>query len=504
MTGSEIRSLPIWLRSITVVLLTTAGACGQPGSDDGASDSSDRVLTVAETPTRARAADGSYISWREHLIDDEALGGVAIRGADGLKMADLDGDGFEDIVSVHEDSNHIRLAFGSDDPDHWQLATLAEGDEAGAVEDIAIADVNGDGLLDLLVACELAHLIYFQNPGARDVRLGTWPRVIPAPTVDSGSWIRVYLDDLNGDGRLEAVATNKGDQNPQPQSGPRPMEFPTDWPLTPIALFEIDGDPLLAESWVQRDLTRVQMPVNSRPVDLDGDGDLDILGGSRPEARVFWLENLLEESDGEFRFREHPIEVTNRSVPQKAWPRHLTGMSVDFADLNHDGRLDIVLQETSELNVWLEQPPEIDDAWFIHPIGDIAPDHPTGVTLVDLDDDGDLDLVTGGYSDPPRDRDNEDATAASIAGRLAWFENSGDPTASWRRHDISRRVRGMYDEIVPRDMDGDGDIDLVATRGNSGTFDGVFWLEQVRSEEPKRAFEPARLEESRPLPLPPV
>jgi hypothetical protein len=51
-------------------------------------------------------------------------------------------------------------------------------------------------------------------------------------------------------------------------------------------------------------------------------------------------------------------------------------------------------------------------------------------------------------------------------------------------------------------MDGDGDRDLVTTRGNSGSFDGVVWLEQVRSAAPVRAFTPARTVESRPLPLP--
>ncbi len=94
-------------------------------------------------------------------------------------------------------------------------------------------------------------------------------------------------------------------------------------------------------------------------------------------------------------------------------------------------------------------------------------------------------------------------TPCVSVGRIAWFANPGDPKRAWIRHDISRRARGMHDEFFARDMDGDGDVDWVGTRGNSGTYDGVFWLEQIRTEQPVRAFTPKRVVESRPLPVPP-
>jgi hypothetical protein len=59
----------------------------------------------------------------------------------------------------------------------------------------------------------------------------------------------------------------------------------------------------------------------------------------------------------------------------------------------------------------------------------------------------------------------------------------------------------MFDKFIARDMDGDGDVDFLGTRGNSGPYDGLFWLEQVRSEEPRPAFVRARAAESPEIPL---
>ena len=66
----------------------------------------------------------------------------------------------------------------------------------------------------------------------------------------------------------------------------------------------------------------------------------------------------------------------------------------------------------------------------------------------------------------------------------------------------SRRRRGMFDKFVAQDMDRDGDIDFVSTRGNSKPYDGVFWLEQVRTPGPVRAFTPARSRDSPEVSLP--
>ena len=442
------------------------------------------ILIYISVFTLTLSASLSDIAWTEHIIDDPSLGPNDLAGSDGLEVADLDKDGYLDIVSVHEldteygiPKGYVRIAWGSKDPFKWELTTLASGLEAPSAEDVDIEDADGDGWPDIIVACELAHLIYFKNPTTNH-RSVKWDRTIPEVSLNRGSYIRVFFADFNQDGKVEVVAANKGGENPEI----------IDAPLNNISIYQLPKEPLEGSKWKELVLTQVRIPINSQPLDLDQDGDIDIVVGSRGERRILWLENK-----GEFKFIEHNINFSS-DLETGSW---ITGFNMDYADLNNDGRLDIISSVWPSSVYALFQPVNHDEEWNIEKIGSIAPDLLVSVSLADIDGDGDKDIFSGSYSMGSRDKDDIN-NLNNAFGSVVWFENKNN---SWKKNNILRRKRGMYDKWIPLDLDRDSDIDFIGTRGNSQPYDGVIWLEQIRFEDTNMVFKAARSIDSESVPF---
>jgi len=198
--------------------------------------------------------------------------------------------------------------------------------------------------------------------------------------------------------------------------------------------------------------------IHSCLLDVDGDGDLDFCGSSNT---VFWLECPDDPFSGK--------EWTYRTIDDEILGTHclITG------DVNRDGRLDLIANSgrgAEQTNIpnsltWLEVPddPKAAKPWKRHVFADRdAPggNHYTGIA--DVNGDGLPDICCGAKGGPGFDGGEW----------FAWWEQLPNQAEPWKKHLLATRQPGATN-IQPRDVNRDGSMDFVATRGHG---QGVLWF----------------------------
>lgn len=183
--------------------------------------------------------------------------------------------------------------------------------------------------------------------------------------------------------------------------------------------------------------------------DFDRDGDIDIVVAFYNNIRVDLYRN---DGGAPLAFLRTPVDAL------AANPR-----SVRAGDANGDGLLDLVatMEATNEVVVYLNTgmfqafpaPPGIPIFNRLQAAAALA--SPMAAEFADFDGDGDLDIATAEY-----DGDS-----------IAWLENDGAATPAYTRRVIASNADGAK-AIVPADLDGDGDIDLLSAsvKGNQYVF----------------------------------
>jgi hypothetical protein len=134
-----------------------------------------------------------------------------------VKMADMNGDGIPEIVASESGSSNAYLAIFTTSFDSIGLMSIDDRLEINfgtgvysAPQDIAIGDVNGDGLLDVVVSEKgdvtddfQAHTCIFINNSQNQNFSFETPIIIPG----DGYEAFVQLQDINGDGKLDIVTS---------------------------------------------------------------------------------------------------------------------------------------------------------------------------------------------------------------------------------------------------------------------------------------------------------
>lgn len=321
---------------------------------------------------------------------------------------------------------------------------------APVVSNILVEDVVGDDRPELIV-CDMLN--------GQILMGGTEEPWSLSPIAEIASPAHVEVADLDADGRKDLIVANLG------------SFLALDHNLGSVEwLRQLDGNKFeritLADGF-----GRI---ADVDPVDMDGDGDLDVVVaefGWRATGHLLLLENRTPKQ-GAPQFQVREIDG-------------LHGAShVDVTDLNNDGFQDIIAlysQGHEMVRCYLQQ----EVSTFA--IKDLyrAPSPAWGFSgsqLVDLDGDNDLDiLLTNG--------DTFDNTILKPYHGVQWLENKGD--LNFQPHQIGM-LYGAY-RAEAADMDGDGDRDVVACAlitPNSReslqlgeNLDSIVWFEQVAPRE---------------------
>ena len=251
------------------------------------------LILSASVGPYALADDSAEPLWRRHVIDQSS------RGADGTRSADANGDGLLDIVTGWEQGGITRVYLH---PGYervrktWPAVTVGT---TPSVEDAVLVDLDGDGAMDVVSSCEGKRQAMFVHWAPTDGYLdaSAW-KTVPIPaSVNKTRWMFACPMDVDGDGQLDVVAAGKGDESE-------------------LGWWKVPKNPRDMDDWQWRTLRKpLGWIMTIQATDIDGDNDLDLLFTDRkgPKSGCFWLEHPGRQRVAE-PWIEHPIAATGREA----------------------------------------------------------------------------------------------------------------------------------------------------------------------------------------------
>ena len=409
----------------------------------------------------ATAADSNKAVWFENNGDEdfseEHLISNSVDTAFGIYPADFDNDNDIDLLITEDPYTNRAYWHENDGSGNFIAEHLIDASSSQDFQHVMIEDMDNDNDNDIVIVAS-SSIRYYINDGN-----GEFADYVDFTESLFGTWMQYgAMADIDGDSDIDIISLAYGQDQ--------------------LAWSENDGNLVFNNHHIiTGNTSNAETVVFS---DADYDGDTDILCAAYGESAIMMFEN-----DGDQNFTQEVEVITGQSYPRLlhagdingdgyddlvfvgngsiSWsandgsgafgePNTLaetTTFNIHLVDIDLDGDLDILSAHYTQHQIllWVNQGggvfgSSILIAWWSSYV--------TGIDTGDLDGDGDLDILAG----------------SSTGQELSWHEQEDD--GSFSNEKIISNSDDA-DNVLAADMDGDGDLDFLAS--NHMTDDLRWW-----------------------------